>query len=191
MRKLIVVAAVVLGAGGMAFAAPPAGGGRPDFAGRPDTAGSSSSHANTNSQTSTSTGGIGNGGGSSTAPRSSNAGGQALSHASPQAQPTLQVLDQAFSEQEISQIRDYFTQRAFEHKKTDGTTTAATTTTTTTFRKGEQLPASADAQPLAAELLAQLPSRPGLTYVQVGDSILLLAGPKDVIVDIIPNVSGG
>jgi hypothetical protein len=191
MRRILVVAAAFsLGLTGVAFAehgasgstpagGASAGGGRPDFAGQPDVARSSSNgagdHANSNSQSS-------GGGAPGYAPGSSNAGGQGLEHAAGQAQPTLQAINQAFSDQEISEIRAYFTARAQQHKPS---------ATTSEFRKGQQLPASADAQPLSSDLLAQLPSRSGLTYAQVGDTILLLAGPNDVIVDIIPNASGG
>jgi hypothetical protein len=196
MRCLIfLTATLAFGMTGMAFAGhgasggTPAGGasageGRPDFAGQPDVASTSSNgasdHANPNSQSTSGSSNAGNGG---AVPGSSNAGGQGLDHAAAQAQPTLQVINQAFTDQDISEIRTYFTQRASLHK--------ASTSSTTEFRKGEKLPPSADAQPLAADLLAQLPSRPGLTYAQVGDTVLLLAGPNDVIVDIIPNASAG
>jgi hypothetical protein len=105
-----------------------------------------------------------------------------LSHAAPQAQGTLQALDTAFSEGEVSLIKEYFTSRAHANRP-DGV--GAAPATTSTFKKGQKLSASYAAETLPAELLAKLPNRPGLTYLRVGDTILMLAGPEDVIVDII------
>ena len=174
-----------------ALAGPPAGTpgasvasstGRPDFAGSgsPDFAGpsngvgtSASSNANSSRGNSSNAGSF---------PTNSNAGGQGLSHASATAQPTLQVLDQAFSQGDISLIREYFTTRAHA-KKPDVATSAIT------YRRGEKLADASLAEPLPAELLAQLPNRPGLTYVRIGSNILLLAGPNDVIVDVIPDAT--
>jgi hypothetical protein len=171
---------------------PAGGGGKPDFAGsgRPDFAGGSSSSGASGHGQSTAdsaSGGRsssrGNSSGAGSFPAGSNAGGQGLSHAAPQAQGTLQALDTAFSEGEISLIREYFTARAHENKP-DGAG-AGKPTGSSTFKKGQKLTASHETETLPAELLAKLPNRPGLTYVRVGDTILMLAGPQDVIVDII------
>jgi hypothetical protein len=182
-----------------ALAAPPAGvpaggGGRPDFAGsgRPDFAGSAGSQGASASAGGQSTASSASGGRSSSRgnsssagsfPSGSNAGGQGLSHAAPQAQGTLQALDTAFSEGEISLIREYFTTRAHANNS-DGEGTS-TSSTSPAFKKGQKLTASYMAETLPADLLAKLPHRPGLTYLRVGDTILMLAGPDDVIVDII------
>lgn len=188
------------------FAGPPSGvpaggGGRPDFAGggRPDFAGSASSNGASASGYGQSTANSASGGRSSSRgnsssagsfPSSSNAGGQGLSHAAPQAQGTLQALDTAFSEGEISLIREYFTARAHENKPAGETASAPSSSP---FKKGQKLAASYQAETLPAELLAKLPNRPGLTYLRVGDTILMLAGPDDVIVDIIDasTIDGG
>jgi len=181
-----------LGLVGAAFAGPPAGvptggGGRPDFAGsgRPDFSGSAASSSrgygpNTNPGTSQ--------GNSSTAgsfPSTSNAGGNALNHAAPNAQPTLQALEQGFSEGDLGVVREFFAARAQDHTPDQAVPVA------TEWQRGQKLTAEYLAEPLPADLLAQLPNRPGLTYVRVGDDVLLLAGPDDVIVDIIPGVAGG
>lgn len=99
-------------------------------------------------------------------------------------------MDTAFSEGEVSLIREYFTTRAHANKP-DGEATS--TASTTTLKKGQKLSASYQAETLPADLLAKLPNRPGLTYLRVGDTILMLAGPEDVIVDIIDasTVDGG
>jgi hypothetical protein len=189
-----------------AFAAPPAGvpaggGARPDFAGsgRPDVAvsqGASASAGGQSTAASSSGGRSSSHGNSSNAgsfPSGSNAGGQGLSHAAPQAQGTLQALDTAFSEGEISLIREYFTTRAHANKDDGEAASAPATSTSSTFKKGQKLSSSYMAETLPADLLAKLPNRPGLTYLRVGDTILMLAGPEDVIVDIIDanSIGGG
>lgn len=205
-RVLALSVACLLGAAPV-LAGPPAGvpaggGGRPDFAGsggRPDFAGSAASSGASASSYGQSTASSSSGGRSSARgnsssagsfPSNSNAGGQGLSHAAPQAQGTLQTLDTAFSEGEVSLIREYFTTRAHANKP-DGEATS--TASTTTLKKGQKLSASYQAETLPADLLAKLPNRPGLTYLRVGDTILMLAGPEDVIVDIIDasTVDGG
>lgn len=200
MKRFCMIATVSLLSAAAALAGPPAGvpaggGGRPDFAGggRPDFAGSAASNGGGasassygQSTASSASGGRSSSRGNSSSagsfPSGSNAGGQGLSHAAPQAQGTLQALDTAFSEGEVSLIKEYFTSRAHANKP-DGV--GAAPATTSTFKKGQKLSASYAAETLPAELLAKLPNRPGLTYLRVGDTILMLAGPEDVIVDII------
>jgi hypothetical protein len=207
MKKSAVVSLAALLAASAAIAGPPSGvpaggGGRPDFAGsggRPDFAGSAgASHSASAGGAGQSTAESASGGRSSTRgnssnagsfPSNANAGGQGLSHAAPQAQGTLQALDTAFSEGEISLIREYFTTRTHENKPDSDAT--STPSSTSTFKKGQKLSASYMAEPLPADLLAKLPNRPGLTYLRVGDTILMLAGPDDVIVDIIDASSLG
>ncbi len=200
MKKSVIALLAVLLAVAPVLAAPPAGvpagsGGRPDFAGsgQPDfagTAGQSSSAGGAATADAASDGRSSARGNSSTAgnfPSNANAGGNGLSHAAGPAQPGLQAIDQAFSAGEVSLIREYFTTRAHANKP-DGQS-AAVNTTAGTFKKGEKLSASYLAEPLPADLLAKLPNRPGLTYVRVDDKILMLAGPNDVIVDIIDAAS--
>jgi len=201
MKRISTLSVVCILSASAALAGPPAGvpaggGGRPDFAGsgRPDFAGSpastgggaSASSSGQSTASSASGGRSSSRGNSSSAgsfPSGSNAGGQGLSHAAPQAQGTLLALDTAFSEGEISLIKDYFTTRAHANKP-DGESASAPASTGT-FKKGQKLSASYAAETLPADLLAKLPNRPGLTYLRVGDTILMLAGPEDVIVDII------
>jgi len=172
-----------------------AGSGRPDFAAPPSSPGSSSgaaygsiSNSSSNSSSNVNANGSsrGNSNSAGSFPSNSNAGGTALSHAAPNALPTLQVLDQAFSESEISSIREFFTARAHEKKRDSFSTTNE-------IRRGQKLTDShliEVAEPLSAELLAKLPNRPGITYVRVGNDILLLAGPNEVIVDILTDAGG-
>jgi hypothetical protein len=200
MKRICTLSVVCVLSASTAFAGPPAGvpaggGGRPDFAGsgRPDFAGSQASSGGSSASSSgQSTANSASGGRSSSRgnssnagsfPANSNAGGQGLSHAAPQAQGTLLALDTAFSEGEVSLIKEYFTTRAHANKP-DGNAAAAPASTST-FKKGQKLSASYMAETLPADLLAKLPNRPGLTYLRVGDTILMLAGPDDVIVDII------
>lgn len=103
----------------------PAGGaGRPDFAasgrpglvGRSAGAGSSSSSGGYGSSASSNGASRGNSANAGSFPSTSNAGGRGLSYAAPAAQPTLQVLDQAFSNGETLAIREYFAARAHANK---------------------------------------------------------------------------
>lgn len=201
MKRICTLSVVCVLSASTAFAGPPAGvpaggGGRPDFAGsgRPDFAGSPASSGGGSaassygqSTASSASGGQSSSRGNSSSagsfPGNSNAGGQGLGHAAPQAQGTLQALDTAFSEGEVSLIREYFTTRA--HANKPDADTAGAPASTSTFKKGQKLSASYMAETLPADLLAKLPNRPGLTYLRVGDTILMLAGPDDVIVDII------
>jgi hypothetical protein len=187
MARLVVASFAFVFAAAPLMAGPPAGvpagaGGQPAFAGsgRPDFAGSSASASARGSSASSNAASSARGSSASSSafPSNANAGGSSLSHGSATAQPTLQLLDQAFSEGEISAIREYFTTRAHANKPEGESST--------TYKKGQKLTAGYLAEPLPADLLAKLPNRPGLTYVRVGDDILLLAGPDDVIVDIIP-----
>lgn len=193
MRVFLAVSFVaVLGATGLALAGPPAGtpgasassaGGRPDFAGsgRPDFA-SGPSSAGASSSTSSNGSSRGKSSTAASFPSNANAGGSGLDHGATAAQPALQAVNDAFSAGEISAIREYFTVRAHANKpETAGAATGE-------FRRGQKLSAAYAVEPLPAELLAQLPNRPGLTYVRVGDDVLLLAGPDDVIVDILTDV---
>jgi hypothetical protein len=198
MKRICTLSVVCVLSASTAFAGPPAGvpaggGGRPDFAGsgRPDFAGSqassgggsasSSGQSTANSASGGRSSSRGNSSNAGSFPSNSNAGGQGLSHAAPQAQGTLLALDTAFSEGEVSLIKEYFTTRAHANKPD----AAAAPASTSTFKKGQKLSASYMAETLPADLLAKLPNRPGLTYLRVGDTILMLAGPDDVIVDII------
>ncbi len=206
MKRICTLSIACVLSAASAMAAPagvPAGaGGRPDFAGsgRPDFAGNPASSgggggasANSYGQSTASSASAGRSssqGNSSSAgsfPSNSNAGGQGFSHAAPQAQATLQTLDTAFSAGEVSLIKEYFTTRA--HANKPDADAASAPASTTTFKKGQKLSASYMAETLPADLLAKLPNRPGLTYLRVGDTILMLAGPDDVIVDIIDATS--
>jgi hypothetical protein len=196
MRVLIalsVASLAAIGVAGSAIGAPPAGtpgasassaGGRPDFAGsgRPDFAGQPSSTGSSASSSASSNGSSrGNSSNAGSFPSNSNAGGGGLTHGATAAQPALQAVNQAFSDGEISAIREFFTARAHANKP-EGAAAASE------FRRGQKLSAAYLAEPLPADLLAQLPNRPGLTYVRVGNDVLLLAGPDDVIVDVLTDV---
>jgi len=177
---------------GVALAGPPTGApgasvaanpGRPDFAGsgKPEFAGPSNGIGSTVSSNASGSA-RGNASNAGSFPSNSNAGGQGLTHASTNAQGTLEAINNAFSDGEVSLIREYFTERAHGKKPTDAAASS-------TYRRGQKLADASLAEPLPADLLAQLPNRPGLTYVRIGSDVLLLAGPNDVIVDIIPNAS--